>query len=83
VAPTGPASPIEVEVVNKVPNIFLDIIRNQFRVLQTWMEPILALSAAMPEADGLRKAAELTELNYADLLNKIQQFKEDNPDEAE
>ena len=31
----------KIEIINKVPNIFLDIIRNQFRVLQTWMEPIL------------------------------------------
>ena len=44
----------KIEIVNKVPNIFLDIIRNQFRVLQTWMEPILKLSEVFPEADGLK-----------------------------
>ena len=75
--------PIEVEVINKVPSIFLDIIRNQFRVLQTWMDPILALAEALPQAEGIGKAAQLTEENYAELLNKIQQFKEEHPGDSE
>ena len=75
--------PIEVEVINKVPNIFLDIIRNQFRVLQTWMDPILAMADALPQAEGLESAAKLTEKNYAELLEKIQRFKEENPGEVE
>ncbi len=75
--------PIEVEVINKVPNIFLDIIRNQFRVLQTWMDPILAMADALPEAKGLGSAAKLTEKNYAELLEKIQRFQNENPDEVE
>jgi len=91
VAPTGPAAnvtdkgndPIEVEVINKVPTIFLDIIRNQFRVLQTWMDPILAMAEALPEAKGIRDAAKVTELNYSELLEKIQKFKEENPGESE
>ena len=57
--------------VIKVPNIFLDIIRNQFRVLQTWMEPILRLSDAFPEAEGLKEAAIATQQNYEHLLDKI------------
>ncbi|MFK7770127.1 MAG: AAA family ATPase, partial [Mariniblastus sp.] len=61
----------KIEVVNKVPNIFLDIIRNQFRVLQTWMDPILKLSEVFPEAEGLRKAAEATQRNYDKLINQI------------
>ena len=75
--------PIEVEVINKVPTIFLDIIRNQFRVLQTWMDPILAMAEALPEADGLTEAAKVTERNYSDLLDKIQKFKDQNPGEVE
>ena len=64
-------APQKIEVVNKVPNIFLDIIRNQFRVLQTWMEPILKLSDAYPEADGLKEAAIATQQNYEHLIDKI------------
>ncbi|MEM9944216.1 MAG: AAA family ATPase, partial [Planctomycetota bacterium] len=67
-----------IEVVNKVPNIFLDIIRNQFRVLQTWMEPILKLAEAFPEANGLKEAARLTQKNYDKLIDQIGA---DNPDE--
>ena len=59
-------------MINKVPNIFLDIIRNQFRVLQTWMEPILKLAEVFAEAEDLKKAAQLTEANYKQMLDKIQ-----------
>ena len=90
-APTTPATnvhdkgidPIEVEVINKVPTIFLDIIRNQFRVLQTWMDPILAMAEKLPEARGLSDAARVTERNYSDLLEKIKKFKEDHPGDVE
>ena len=71
--------PIEVEVINKVPPIFLDIIRNQFRVLQTWIDPIMALAEKLPEASGVGDAAKITERNYSELLDKIQKFKQDNP----
>jgi hypothetical protein len=69
---TAPIEKHQIEVINKVPNIFLDIIRNQFRVLQTWMEPILKLSEVFAEAEDLKKAAKLTEANYEQLLDKIQ-----------
>lgn len=67
----GGSSQQRIEVVNKVPNIFLDIIRNQFRVLQTWMEPILKLSEAFPEAEGLKQAAKATQRNYDKLISQI------------
>jgi len=68
-----PAAPVpqKIEVINKVPTIFLDIIRNQFRVLQTWMEPILTLSNSLPEAEGLKEAAIATQQNYEQLIDKI------------
>ena len=69
-APFAPAEQ-KIEIINKVPNIFLDIIRNQFRVLQTWMEPILKLSEVFPEADGLRRAADATLENYDKIIDQI------------
>ena len=66
-----------------MPTIFLDIIRNQFRVLQTWMDPILAMAEALPEAEGIGDAAKVTERNYSELLDKIQKFKDENPREVE
>ena len=70
-AAPGGSSQQKIEVVNKVPNIFLDIIRNQFRVLQTWMEPILKLSEVFPEAENLKSAAEATQRNYDKLIKQI------------
>jgi len=71
--PQAPSAPMQqkIEVVNKVPNIFLDIIRNQFRVLQTWMDPILKLAEVFPEAEGLREAAKATQQNYDKLIQQI------------
>ena len=69
-APMAPAEQ-KIEIINKVPNIFLDIIRNQFRVLQTWMEPILKLSEVFPEADGLKRAADATLENYDKIIDQI------------
>ena len=66
-----PPSEQKIEIINKVPNIFLDIIRNQFRVLQTWMEPILKLSEVFPEADGLKRAADATLENYDKIIDQI------------
>ena len=68
---SGPQEDRKIEIINKVPNIFLDIIRNQFRVLQTWMEPILKLSEVFPEADGLKRAADATRENYEKLIDQI------------
>jgi len=67
----GPAQQHNIEVINKVPNIFLDVIRNQFRVMQTWMGPILQLAEAFPEAEGLKRAAVATEKNYERLIKQI------------
>lgn len=76
-AETGFPQQQKIEIVNKVPNIFLDIIRNQFRVLQTWMDPILKLSEVFPEAEGLKKAAQATQRNYDKLIKQIGESTDD------
>ena len=68
----------KIQVVNKVPFAFLDVLRNQFRVMQTWIEPIMRISEVIPEAEGLLKASKATEKNYHKLLEKISEFKEQN-----
>lgn len=62
----------KIEVVNKVPNVILNVLRNQFRVLQTWMEPILKLAESNPDAQGFVKASKATEANYQRLLDKME-----------
>ena len=63
----------KIEVVNKIPSAFLGVLRNQFRVLQTWMEPILALAESLPQAEGLKSAAKATEDHYEKVLKKIEE----------
>ena len=38
-------SPYRVEVVNRIPRVFLSIIREQFRLMQQWMEPLTRATA--------------------------------------
>lgn len=74
----------KIEVVNKVPNVILNVLRNQFRVLQTWMEPILKLAENNPEAASFVKASKATEANYQRLMNKMadeeSSSEEENPE---
>ena len=68
----------KIQVVNKVPFAFLDVLRNQFRVMQTWIEPIMRIADVIPEAESLLKASKVTEKNYQKLLSKISEFKAEN-----
>ena len=75
VAPV-PLQPQRIEVVNKVPQAFSNIIEAQFRILQTWLEPLLKLGQTMPEAHGLVQATKLTEKQYKKMLAKLDAFDE-------
>ena len=80
--PTAPVSLPEqkIEVINKVPQAFSNIIEAQFRILQTWLEPLLKLAETMPEVEGLVKATKLTEKQYKRMMSK---FDEESSDEEE
>lgn len=68
---SGARGPHTIRVVNRIPPVFLDVIRNQFSVLQTWVEPIIQLAATHPNAQSLIKSVELTQKNYQKLLDRI------------
>ena len=72
IAPVGEVQQQKIEVVNKVPHIFLAIIRDQFRVLQTWMDPILKIAEVLPEGEGLKKAVEATRRNYDKVAEQLE-----------
>lgn len=80
---SGDPLPPKVEVINKVPKAFLAVIRSQFQIIQTWMEPILKLSLAFPDAEHLKVAAQITDKNYRQILRVIEKYKEINPNEVE
>ena len=65
------ASNQKIQVVNKIPEAFLEVMRNQFRVLQTWMEPILELAENNPHASGLISAAKATETHYQKTIDQV------------
>lgn len=76
-------APQKIEVINKIPKAFLSVIKNQFKIIETWMEPILKLSEVFPEAEDLKRAALITDQNYRQILNIIEKFKELKSDELE
>ena len=60
-----------IQVINKIPDTFLEVMRNQFRVLQTWMEPILELAKENQAAAGLAQAARATEAHYEKTIDQV------------
>lgn len=62
----------KIEVINKVPRQFLDIIKAQFLVLQNWFEPLMkATEMRGIEAEQLRAALKTSLERYEELLKKI------------
>jgi len=51
--------------------------RDQFRVLQTWVDPIIKLSEVLPEADDLMNAMKKTHRSYDKMLNQIKEKRDD------
>jgi hypothetical protein len=76
---SGTRDPHTIQVVNRIPPVFLDVIRNQFSVLQTWVEPIIELAATHPNAKNLVKSVKLTKRNYQKLIDRI--ASEENPED--
>lgn len=75
-ASAGP--PQQIEIINKVPQTFTNIIEAQFRILQTWLDPLLKLSETIPEVEGLVKATKLTEKQYRKMIRKFDEFEAAN-----
>ena len=64
--------PPKIEVVTKVPAQFLDVIKAQFAVLQTWFDPLCRLTEMRgEEVDSLRNAIEESKTRYEQLLKRI------------
>ena len=77
-APEGQASaampviPTSIEVVNKVPRQFMDVIRAQFQVLQSWFEPLIRVTELRGvETEQLRRALQESIDRYRELMAKI------------
>jgi hypothetical protein len=66
--------PVEskVQVINKVPTAFMEVIQSQFRILQTWLAPILALSNQLPDSNEFKRAVEETVKRYENIFKKLE-----------
>lgn len=60
-----------------MPGIFLNVMREQFQVLQTWVAPIIKLAEVLPEADDLLKSMKKTHRSYDKMLNQIKEKRDD------
>lgn len=64
--------PTSIEVVNKVPRQFMDVIRAQFQVLQSWFEPLIRVTELRGvETEQLRRALQESIDRYRELMAKI------------
>jgi hypothetical protein len=73
-ATTNPAEPYRVEVINRVPRVFLSIIREQFRLMQQWMEPLTKMSQQnRAELDALQKQLEEATQRYDELMDDLEE----------
>ena len=61
----------KVQVVNKVPTAFMEVIKSQFRILQTWLAPILALADQLPDSNEFKSAVEKTVKRYEHIFKKL------------
>lgn len=83
-APRKDGPPYRIQVVNKIPKAFLDIIRTQFYILQTWIEPMMELAEATDiGGKEFKKAMRNSNAQYQELLEKIQGHELDAENEAD
>ncbi len=72
--PPAPAVTPQVEVVNKVPTTILSVLREQFRLMQGWLEPIQRQNTVVgTEIHTLRQTMENTLAAYKTLLERLEE----------
>jgi hypothetical protein len=63
----------KVQVVNKVPKAFLDVIKTQFDLMQGWMRPLLQLTEThTAETRALKSAVEQVNERYQQLISRLE-----------
>lgn len=73
-AEAGRAGPIQVHVVNKVPRLFLSIIREQFRLMQQWMSPLMEVTQENREGLAeLQQQLDDAMKNYDEMIDRLEE----------
>ena len=74
-APQEPTKlPIQqIQLIHKVPKVFLDVIKAQFAIMQSWLEPMLKMSQASKiNSKQLKANIDETFARYDDLIKKME-----------
>ena len=72
--PGAAGQPYRVEVVNRVPRVFLSIIREQFRLMQQWMEPLTSISQQNRAGlEALQKKLDEATQRYDELMGELEE----------
>lgn len=71
-ADVATAAPQKIEVVNKIPRAFLDVIKTQFEIMQNWMKPLIEMTQnTSADANQLRGAIESAVGKYNELVDRL------------
>ena len=63
----------QVQVVYKVPRVFLDVIKAQFSIMERWLEPVVQLSEKQgADTDSLARNVDLAFKRYETLIKKME-----------
>lgn len=66
--------PYKVEVINRVPRAFLSIIREQFKLMQSWMQPLIKTTQENSQGmQELQQQLEAAMRDYDHLVDKLKQ----------
>ena len=72
------ASPTSITVVNKIPPTLLNVLREQFRLMETWLKPMLAASHRQSdEIEELEQQLKICLADYERLVGRIESTRSD------
>jgi hypothetical protein len=76
-APSDPAAPPQaIQIINRVPRVLLDIIQQQFSLMQQWLQPLhQAASANDSRVVQLEDIVQQTLHRYTELLKRLEDGK--------
>lgn len=70
---TGESSPYEIKVINKIPETFLLVMKQQFDLMKAWLEPMTRINASQDEdIRRIREAIDTLVDKYEHMINKLE-----------
>jgi len=72
--PAAALPPTEIQVVSKVPTVILDVLRQQFKLMQGWLAPVFKETQA--QSEEIRRLRELMDASVASYTTLIAELEE-------